>query len=67
MPINASHEYLTAEKKYLQAQTLEEKISAIKEMIKTSPKHKGSENLLAELKTRLKKFLEKQEWMNFLN
>jgi small GTP-binding protein len=30
-------------------------------MIKVAPKHKGSENLLSELKTRLKKFLEKSE------
>lgn len=61
MPINASYEYLNAEKVYLQAQTLDEKIRALEEMIKTAPKHKSSENLLAELKTRLKKFLEKKE------
>jgi ribosome-interacting GTPase 1 len=59
MPINASHEYFEAEKKYLKAEGLEDKISCLKEMIRTAPKHKGSENLLAELKTRLKKFLEK--------
>ena len=61
MPINAGYEYIAAEKKYNQAITLEEKIVALEEMIKTAPKHKGSENLLAELKTRLKKFREKQE------
>lgn len=61
MPINASHEYFEAEKKYLQAQTLEEKIERLEELIRAAPKHKGSENLLAELKTRLKKFKEKAE------
>lgn len=61
MPINANYEYLDAERKYALAQTLEEKIAALHEMIRTAPKHKGSENLLAELKTRLKKFQEKQE------
>ncbi|MSS74548.1 TGS domain-containing protein [Candidatus Pacearchaeota archaeon] len=61
MPINAGYEYFNAEKRYLDAQTLEERISGLKEMIKTAPKHKGTENLLAELKTRLKKFLEKAE------
>lgn len=61
MPINAGYEYFNAEKKYLDAQTLEEKIAALREMIKTAPKHKGSENLLSELKTRLKKFTEKAE------
>lgn len=61
MPINASYEYLNAEKEYLNAQTLDEKIKCLQEMIRTAPKHKGSENLLAELKTRLKKLLEKKE------
>lgn len=61
MPINASYEYLNAEKKYNQAQTLEEKITALEEMIRTAPSHKGAENLRAELRARLKKFLEKQE------
>ena len=55
MPINAGHEYFAAEGKYNQALTTEEKIKATEEMIKTAPKHKGSENLLAPLKTRLKK------------
>ena len=61
MPINASYEYFGAEKKYLAAQTIEEKIEGLREMIKTAPKHKGSESLLAELRTRLKKLLEKKE------
>src|SRR3989344_2674091 len=61
MPINAGYEYLNAEKTYLEAQTLDEKIHCLEEMIRTAPKHKGSENLLAGLKTRLKKFLEKKE------
>ena len=61
MPINAGYEYFNAEKKYLEAQTLEEKIERLKELIKTAPKHKSSENLLSELKTRLKKFKEKAE------
>lgn len=61
MPINAGHEYFTAEGKYLAAQTLEEKIYWLEEMIKKAPKHKSSENFVAELKTRLKKFREKAE------
>ena len=59
MPINASHEFLSAEKKYLNAQTLEDRIYYLEEMIQKSPKHKGSENLLKELRTRLKKFKSK--------
>src|SRR3989338_4327279 len=61
MPINAGHEYFTVEGKYLAAQTLEEKIYWLEEMIKKAPKHKSSENFVAELKTRLKKFREKAE------
>lgn len=61
MPINAGHEFFEAEKKYLSAKTLEDKIKFLRELIKTAPKHKGSENLLAELKTRLKKFTGKLE------
>lgn len=61
MPINAGYEYFNAEKIYLQAVTLEEKIAALEGMIKAAPKHKSSENFLAELKTRLKKFKEKSE------
>jgi len=61
MPINAGPEFISAEKKYLEAQTLDQKIVALEEMIRTSPRHKGSENLLAGLRLRLKKFLEKKE------
>lgn len=61
MPINAGHEYFTAEGKYLAAQTLKEKIYWLEDMIKKAPKHKSSENFVAELKTRLKKFREKAE------
>lgn len=61
MPVNAGYEYFNAEKVYLAAQTLDEKIAALEEMIRAAPKHKSSENLLAELKTRLKKFREKSD------
>jgi uncharacterized protein len=55
MPINASPHYLKAESEYLQAETTEKKIACLKKMIILAPKHKGSENLLKQLKTRLKK------------
>lgn len=61
MPINAGYEYFEAEKHYLAAQTMDDKIYWLQEMIRKAPKHKSSENFLAELKQRLKKFLEKQE------
>jgi ribosome-interacting GTPase 1 len=61
MPINAHPEYLAAEKEYHSAYTLEEKIEKLRKMIALAPKHKGAENLRKQLKTRLKKFLEKKE------
>ena len=61
MSINASYEYLNAEKAYNQAISLEEKIAALEEMIRTCPGHKGAENLRADLRTRIKKLLEKKE------
>jgi len=61
MPINAGPEFFSAEKKYLNAQNLEEKIFYLEELIRAAPKHKSSENLLKELRTRLKKFKEKSE------
>lgn len=60
MPTNQGYEFAEAEKKYYAAQTTEEKISATEEMISTSKKHKGTEHLLALLKTRLKKLKESQ-------
>jgi len=61
MPINAGPEYFEAEKRYLKAEGLENKIKCLEDLIRVAPKHKSSENLLAELKTRLRKFREKQE------
>ncbi|MFH1425679.1 MAG: GTPase [archaeon] len=61
MPINAGHEYLKVEKEYLNSDSLEDKIYWLEEMIRAAPKHKGSENLLKELRIRLKKFNEKLE------
>ena len=59
MPVNAHPDYLAAEKEYLLAETIEEKIKALKKMISLAPKHKGAENLRAQLKIRYKKLKEK--------
>lgn len=55
MPTNVNAEYLIAEGKYRNAVTPEEKISALEEMIKAAPKHKGMSNVLADLKSKLAK------------
>ncbi len=61
MPINAHPDYLAAEKEYLQANNLYDKIEKLKKMISLCPSHKGAENLRAQLKTRLKKFQQQLE------
>jgi len=64
MPINASPEYGIAEKEYLAAYSLEEKLEKLKKMISVAPKHKGSENLIAQLRLKLSKLkaeLEKEK------
>jgi len=48
-----SPEYVYAEKEYLNAETKEQKIRALKKMISHAPKHKGGENLRAHLKRKL--------------
>jgi len=55
MPINAGPEYFVAEKRYSEAKTRKEKIEALEEMIRTLPKHKGTETQLALLRKRLAK------------
>ena len=52
---NQSPEYQAAEQKFLNAQTEEERIKYLEEMIKECPKHKSSENMLKNLRTRYKK------------
>ncbi|MFH1325598.1 MAG: GTPase [archaeon] len=55
MPINAHPDYLASEKEYLSAYSPEEKLKALEKMISLVPKHKGAENLRAQLKQRYKK------------
>lgn len=52
---NQSPFYIKAEKNFLGAGTPEDKIKFLEEMIKECPKHKSSEKMLANLKTRYKK------------
>ena len=61
MPVNAGAEYFVAERKYQKAKTKEEKIAALEEMIRFAPKHKGAENLLAQLRHRLAKLKKELE------
>lgn len=61
MPINASPEYGIAEREYLLAQTTEDKIEKLKKVISVAPRHKGSENLIAQLRLKLSKLKKELE------
>src|SRR4030042_3262022 len=58
---NQSPFYQKAEAKFLTAQTDEERLVYLEEMIKECPKHKSSEKMLANLKTRRIKLKKKME------
>jgi ribosome-interacting GTPase 1 len=53
MPANLTPQYMEAEKRFKQAQTVPEKIAALEEMMATIPRHKGTEKLQAELKKKM--------------
>lgn len=56
MPVNPGMEYQKAERRYAEAQTMQEKVAALHEMAKTVPKHKGTENLRAEINAKIAKY-----------
>src|SRR6516164_7571398 len=53
MPANLTPQYMDAEKRFKQAQSVEDKIAALEEMMATIPKHKGTEKLQADLKKKM--------------
>lgn len=55
MPANLTPIYRDAEAKYKAAVTKEEKIAGLEEMLRVIPKHKGTEHLQADLRSRLSK------------
>jgi ribosome-interacting GTPase 1 len=55
MPTNLPQDYYKVEERYKAAQTIEEQIELLEEMISTIPKHKGTDHLRADLRRRLSK------------
>ncbi|MGD8726576.1 MAG: TGS domain-containing protein [Gemmatimonadales bacterium] len=53
MPANLTPAYKEAEAKYRAAVTREEKIAGLEEMLRVIPKHKGTDKLQADLRSRL--------------
>ena len=58
MPANLSPEYKNAQDAFRRASEPQEKLSCLKEMLRTIPKHKGTEHLQADIKTRIKELTE---------
>ncbi len=54
MPANLSPEYKKAQEEYRRAREPQEKLECLREMLRTIPRHKGTEHLQAEIKTRIK-------------
>jgi len=61
MPTNVSIEFALAKKKYEEANTLEKKLSALLEMQRYAPDHKGAEKLRAEISRKIRTLREKME------
>lgn len=58
MPANLSPEYKRAEQAYRAARDERERLQCLKEMLRTIPKHKGTEHLQADIKSRIKELTE---------
>jgi len=54
MPANLSPEYKSAEASYRKAREPRERLDWLREMLRTIPKHKGTEHLQADIKARIK-------------
>jgi len=61
MPANLTPQYMSAEQRFKQASTHEEKITCLEEMLRVMPKHKGTDKLQADLKRRLSKLRQEAE------
>jgi small GTP-binding protein len=53
VPANLTPEYFEAEDRFKRAETTEDKLTALQEMLRVIPKHKGTEKMQADIKRRL--------------
>src|SRR5438874_29191 len=54
MPTNVTPEYKRAEADFRSARTPEDRLAGLREMLRTVPKHKGTEHLQADIRSRIK-------------
>lgn len=55
MPANLTPDYRAAELRFREAETVEDKLAALQEMLSTIPKHKGTEKMQGDIKKRIAK------------
>jgi len=58
MPTNVTPEYKKAEEAYRAAREPKDRLDCLKEMLRTVPKHKGTEHLQSDIKTRIRQLTE---------
>ncbi|HXV11970.1 MAG TPA: GTPase [Burkholderiales bacterium] len=61
MPANLSPEYKAAEAAFRRARDPLQRLDGLREMLRTIPKHKGTDHLQADIKTRIKELSEELE------
>jgi small GTP-binding protein len=61
MPANLTPQYNKAEEEYKQARTADEKLACLKKMYTLLPKHKGTEKIQADLKTKMSELKDEVE------
>jgi len=61
MPANLTPQYHDAEERFKKATTDEEKLACLEEMMRVIPKHKGTEKMRADMKTRMAKLRAKSQ------
>ncbi|NML44616.1 TGS domain-containing protein [Ramlibacter sp. G-1-2-2] len=61
MPANLSPEYKAAEAAFRKTREPQERLHALRDMLRTIPKHKGTEHLQADIKARIKDLSEQLE------
>jgi len=58
MPANLTPEYKRAEQAFRMAREPQERLDCLKEMLRTIPRHKGTEHLQADIKSRIRELTE---------
>ena len=58
MPTNVTPEYKKAEEAYRRAREPKERLDGLREMLRTIPKHKCTDHMQADIKTRIKQLTE---------